>query len=157
MQVKATFTWFPPPQNKEWKAGRKPLLPVMRNGQPFPVSSLLRQLRMVKKSCIENYTPDSMRYELVESNNRIEKCSVLSQSYLVYPCGQKFGRPRVNTKSYVPLIAEMFITGRGFMEETSNDPAYVDFAQITGIEMDGKDFEQLLPMIEAARKKKGSG
>ena len=42
------------------------------------------------------------------------------------------------------------------MEETPNDPAYVDFAQITGIEMDGKDFEQLLPMIEAARKK-GSG
>ena len=30
MQVKATFTWFLPPQNKEWKAGRKPLLPVMK-------------------------------------------------------------------------------------------------------------------------------
>ena len=97
-----------------------------------------------------------MRYELVESNNRIEKCSVLSQSYLLIHA-DKICRPRVNTKSYVPLIAEMFITGRGFMEETPNDPAYVDFAQITGIEMDGKDFEQLLPMIEAARKKRAVG
>ena len=46
----------------------------------------------------------------------------------------------------------MFITGRGYMEETPNDPVFTDFAQITGIEMDGNDFEQILPLIREARK-----
>ena len=46
----------------------------------------------------------------------------------------------------------MFITGRGYMEESANDPAFTDFAQITGIEMDGKDFEQILPLLVEARK-----
>ncbi len=69
-----------------------------------------------------------------------------------YPCGQKFVGRGVNTKSYVPLIAEMFLSGRGYMEETANDPVFTDFAQLTGIDMDGKDFEQILPIIETARK-----
>ena len=38
------------------------------------------------------------------------------------------------------------------MEETPDDPVFTYFAQITGIEMDGNDFEQILPLIRGARK-----
>lgn len=101
---------------------------------------------------LENYTLDSMRNELTEANSSIKKLLGVEPKVFAYPCGQKFVGRGVNTKSYVPLIAEMFITGRGFLEETANDPAFTDFAQITAIESDGKDFEQILPLLQEARK-----
>jgi hypothetical protein len=69
-----------------------------------------------------------------------------------YPCGSTFVGQGVNTKSYVPLIAELFLAGRGWLDEGPNNPSFCDFAQLTGMEMDGKDFDQILPLIENARK-----
>jgi len=101
---------------------------------------------------LENYTLDSMQAELTAANSQVEKLLGVKPKVFAYPCGQKFVGRGTGTKSYVPLIARMFITGRGWLEEIPNDPLFTDFAQITGIEMDGKDFDQILPLIEAARK-----
>jgi hypothetical protein len=45
----------------------------------------------------------------------------------------------------------MFSSGRLWMSEAPNDPGFCDLAQATGVEMDGRDFEQMLPILEAAR------
>ena len=105
-----------------------------------------------RKHALEDYNLDSMRNELVESNRLIMELLGVKPVVFAYPCGQKFVGRGINTKSYVPLIAELFLTGRGFLEETPNDPGYTDFTQLTGIEMDGKDFDQILPLLEEARK-----
>ena len=47
----------------------------------------------------------------------------------------------------------MFETGRGWLDEGPNDPAFCDMAQLTGMELDGKSFEQILKLIEAAKSK----
>ena len=65
---------------------------------------------------------------------------------------QTFVGRGVNTQSYVPVAASLFVTARGWLDEAPNDPAYVDFAQITGIESDGKDFDEILGVIDNARK-----
>ena len=49
------------------------------------------------------------------------------------------------------MIAKHFLLGRVWKSEAPNDPNYDNFAQLTGIEMDGQDFEQILPLIEEAR------
>jgi hypothetical protein len=36
------------------------------------------------------------------------------------------------------------------MDESPNDPGFCDLAQLTGMEMDGKEFEQILPLLEKA-------
>ena len=69
-----------------------------------------------------------------------------------YPCGQTFIGRGQNTRSYVPVVAELFFTGRGWLDEGPNDPTFCDFAQLTGMEMDGKDFDQILPLLENAKK-----
>jgi hypothetical protein len=48
-------------------------------------------------------------------------------------------------------VAESFLLGRTWMDEAPNDPLYCDFAQLTGMEMDGKDFPQIKALIESAR------
>jgi ABC-type Mn2+/Zn2+ transport system ATPase subunit len=47
----------------------------------------------------------------------------------------------------------MFVSGREWASETPNDPAFCDLAQVTGIAMDGLDFEQLQPILETAKER----
>ena len=105
-----------------------------------------------REKALENYTLEQMRAELMEANKSIEAMLGVKPEVFAYPCGQTFVGRGVNTKSYIPVIAELFLTGRGWLDEGPNDPAFCDFAQLTGMEMDGKNFEEILPLLESARK-----
>ncbi len=100
---------------------------------------------------LEAYTLEKMRNELTEANAQIQQLLGVNPQVFAYPCGQTFIGRGVQTKSYVPLVAELFLSGRGWLDEGPNDPAFCDPAQLTGMEMDGKDFEQILPLLEKAR------
>ncbi|MEP7373976.1 MAG: polysaccharide deacetylase family protein [Chitinophagaceae bacterium] len=152
LHVKATFYVLPSAVEKRLEGWKK----AVAGGQEIGNHSLHHPCSgnfvWSKENALENYTLDSMQAELTNANNLIQKLLGVKPKVFAYPCGQKFVGRGLDTKSYVPLIAKMFITGRGFLEETANDPAFTDFAQITGIDMDGKNFEQILPFILEAKK-----
>ncbi len=101
-----------------------------------------------REKALENYTLDQMQAELRQANQGIERLVGVRPVSFAYPCGQKFvGRGR-NLRSYVPLVAEEFLTGRGWMDEWANDPAFCDMAQLMAMELDGKDFEQVKQIID---------
>jgi peptidoglycan/xylan/chitin deacetylase (PgdA/CDA1 family) len=100
---------------------------------------------------LEDYTIERIRRELLEANRRIAALLGVTPESFAYPCGQTFVGRGLRTQSYVPVAAALFTTARGFLDEAPNDPSYVDFAQLTGIESDGKDFEDIQPIIEGAR------
>jgi peptidoglycan/xylan/chitin deacetylase (PgdA/CDA1 family) len=104
------------------------------------------------QEALENYTLKQMREELIETNRQIERLLGVKATVFAYPCGSTYVGRGVNTKSYVPLIAELFVAGRCWLDETPNAPSFCDFAQLTGMEMDGKDFDQVLPLIENSKK-----
>jgi peptidoglycan-N-acetylglucosamine deacetylase len=104
-----------------------------------------------RQKALEDYTLERMRHELVETNRRLKELLGVVPESFAYPCGQTFVGRGLDTRSYVPLVASLFQSGRGWLGEGPNDPAFCDPAQLTGIEMDGKDFEQLLPLLEQAR------
>ncbi len=105
-----------------------------------------------KPNALEEYNLDKMKSELIRANKALEAQLGITPRVFAYPCGQTFVGRGVNTKSYIPLIAELFSVGRGWLDEGPNDPTFCDMAQLTGMEMDGKEFEQILPIIENARK-----
>ena len=101
-----------------------------------------------RERALENYMLDKMQAELRQANDSIQRLLGVQPVSFAYPCGQKFvGRGR-NLKSYVPLVAEEFLTGRGWMDEWANDPAFCDMAQLMAMELDGKDFEQVKQIID---------
>jgi peptidoglycan/xylan/chitin deacetylase (PgdA/CDA1 family) len=101
-----------------------------------------------RERALENYTLAKMHAELRDASDSIERLLGVRPVSFAYPCGQKFvGRGR-NLKSYVPLVAEEFLTGRGWMDEWANDPAFCDMAQLMAMELDGKDFEQVKLLID---------
>lgn len=103
-----------------------------------------------RQKALEDYTIEKMRDELQQSNRRIKELLGVNAESFAYPCGQTFVGRGIDTRSYVPVVAAMFSSGRTWQDETANDPGFCDLAQATGVEMDGHDFEQILPIIEKA-------
>ena len=105
-----------------------------------------------RNKALENYTPEAMKRELDSANRFIYTVLGIKPVSFAYPCGQTFvGRGKM-TRSYVPLIAEMFETGRGWLGESPNDPSFCDLSQLMGMELDGKSFEQIKALIESAKR-----
>jgi peptidoglycan-N-acetylglucosamine deacetylase len=105
-----------------------------------------------RNKALENYTLCQMKMELDSASKFIEGKLCIHPESFAYPCGQTFVGKGINAKSYIPVVATLFETGRGWLDEGPNDPAFCDMAQLTGMELDGKSFEQILKLIEAAKK-----
>ena len=105
-----------------------------------------------RHKALESYTLDQMRTEMVEANEKIRELLGVTSTVFAYPCGQTFIGRGLEAKSYVPLVAELFLVGRTYRDRTPNDPVFCDFAQVTGIDMDDKSFDDILPILTNARK-----
>lgn len=108
-----------------------------------------------RDKALEDYNYERMRRELTDASALVKTLLGVAPETFAYPCGQTFvGRGRA-TQSYVPLVAELFLAGRGWMAEAAQDPRAGDLAQVMGVEMDGKDFEQIVPLLDQARETGG--
>src|SRR2546425_3566543 len=104
-----------------------------------------------RQKALEDYTLERMRQQLLDANARLRDLLGVTPEVFAYPCGQTFVGRGLDTRSYVPLVAATFLAGRGWLGEAPNDPERCDLAQVLGMEMDGKDFEQVRPLLEQAR------
>ena len=99
---------------------------------------------------LEDMSLDRMRQELTEANRAIETATGVRPVTFAYPCGQTFvGRGR-GVQSYVPLISELFLSGRLWLSEAPNDPGYADLAQLAGYPMDDVEFDELESAVRSA-------
>lgn len=104
-----------------------------------------------RDKALENYNLSAMRAELLEASSQIEEMTGVKPVSFAYSCGQTFVGRGEQTKSYVPLVAELFATGRDWLNEAPNSPVFADLAQLQAISMDGKDFkEDIRPILRRA-------
>lgn len=103
-------------------------------------------------NALEQLTLEDIANELDGANQEIRRLFGVIPRTFAYPCGQKFVGMGSEVKSYVPLVANKFIAGRGWLDEAANDPVRCDLAQILGAELDGLSFPEVELQIEQARK-----
>jgi beta-glucosidase len=106
-----------------------------------------------RHKALEDYTIQNMITELDSASKFIEKYLGVHPVSFAYTCGQAFVGSGKNTKSYVPVISALFETGRGWLDETPDDPLYCDMSKLASIELDGKSFEEVKQIIESAKNK----
>jgi len=146
--AKATFYVSIDPMKKrldEWKKAAANGHEIGNHSLTHPCSG---NFSFAYEKALENYTLNKMHFELTEANKIIERSLGVKPVSFAYPCGQKFVGRGIDARSYIPVVAENFLTGRGWMDEWSNDPAFCDMAQLMGVELDGKDFEQAKQWID---------
>jgi peptidoglycan/xylan/chitin deacetylase (PgdA/CDA1 family) len=149
--VKATFYVVPSGVKQRLEGWKK----AVASGHEIGNHSLLHpctgNFPWARKKALEDYTLKRMEQELVKTNDSIGILLGVKAKNFAYPCGQSFVGRGTNTKSYVPVVAKLFLSGRGWLGEGPNDPAFCDLAQLTGMEMDGKEFSEILPLINTAK------
>lgn len=149
--VKATFYLLPSnlvKRTEDWKK-------AVDNGHEAGNHSVLHPCTgnfiWSRHKALEHYTLVEMGKELDSANQFIENELGVKPLSFAYPCGQTFVGRSLQTRSYIPLIAARFETGRTWMNEGPNDPVYCDLAQLTGMELDGKSFQQAKTLIDSAK------
>ncbi len=154
LDIKVTFYVFPGPLQKQltgWRAAVKNGHEIANHSLTHPCSE---NFAWARKNALENMSLKQMEQQLLDSNKQIKEILGVEPMHYAYPCGLTYVGRGVKTKSYVPLVAKYFQTGRDWMGEAPNDPMHCNFDQLTCISMDGKSFEELLPIIEEAKKNK---
>ena len=105
-----------------------------------------------RHNALEDYSLQMMAAQLDGANAEIERLLGVKARTFAYPCGLKFVGRGTGVKSYVPLVAERFVAGRGYLDEAANDPAFCDLAQAMGTPFDDLDFDQMKKLVEEAVK-----
>jgi peptidoglycan/xylan/chitin deacetylase (PgdA/CDA1 family) len=150
-QVKATFFAIPGAVEQRRDGWKK----VVASGHEIGNHSLdhpcTGNFPWARAKAIEDYTLEGMSRQMSDANRRLRELLGVTPESFAYPCGQTFVGRGLDTRSTVPLVAGMFVAGRGWLGEGPNDPAFCDLAQLLGMEMDGKDFEQVRPLLDQAR------
>jgi beta-glucosidase len=149
--VKGTFYVSPGSMEQRLEAWKK----AVKNGHEIGNHSIVHpctgNFDWSRGSALEDYTLTKMYNELDSANKIVEKDLGVKPVSFAFPCGQTFVGRGENTKSYIPLVASLFESGRLWQSEGPNDPAFCDMSQLTGMEMDGKSFDQVKELIETAK------
>ena len=122
--VKGTFYVVPSVVERKLEGWKK----AVSNGHEIGNHSLNHpcsgNFPWARKKALENYSVEQIRDELIEANKEIQNLLGVQCNVFAYPCGQTFVGRGKETKSYVPVIADLFFTGRGLLKKikTSADP-----------------------------------
>ena len=106
-----------------------------------------------RKNAVENLTLERMREEMLAANRFLKEQLGVTVRTFAYPCGQTFVGRGGSVQSYVPLVAELFLAGRDWLNEDANDPFFFDPAQVLSIPSDRLDFDRIRPQIERSIKR----
>ncbi|MEY3153372.1 MAG: hypothetical protein RLZZ333_1969, partial [Bacteroidota bacterium] len=124
LEVKVTFYVFPGPLSKQLDGWRD----AVKNGHEIANHSLTHpcseNFAWARKNALENMSLKEMEQQLIESNKQIKEILGVEPMHYAYPCGLTYVGRGVKTKSYVPLVAKYFQTGRDWMGEAPNDPLH---------------------------------
>ncbi|XOV93581.1 MAG: polysaccharide deacetylase family protein [Bacteroidota bacterium] len=150
--IKATFYVVPSAVERSldgWKQAVADGHEIANHTMTHPCSG---NFLWAREKALEEMDLEDIRKQMVDCNARIKELLGVEATEFAYPCGQTYVGRGEGTQSYVPVVAQEFVSGRTWLDEAPNDPAYCDMAQLTGVEMDGKDFNEILSFIEVARK-----
>ncbi len=151
--AKATFYVSPQAVTQRlagWKA-------AVGNGHEIGNHSVLHpcsgNFPWARTKALENYSLSDMEKELQQAGRLIEENLGIQPISFAYPCGQKYVGRGATTASYIPVVASLFESGRGWLDEAANDPQFCDLSQIMAMELDGKSFEEVQKLIDSAKEK----
>jgi beta-glucosidase len=146
--IKATF--YVSPGNvknriDKWKAAAAKGHEIANHTMVHPCSG---NFPFARDRALEDFTLAQMAQDIDEASNFIESIFGTRPNTFAYPCGQSFVGRGQNTKSYVPIVANKFLAGRGWLDEAPNDPIYCDLSKIYGMASDGYDFAYIKKLVD---------
>ena len=153
--VKVTFFVNPPAVKEHLDGWKRAVASGHEIGSHTMTHPCTGNFPWSRQNALENYTLESMSQQLDEASAQIQELLGVHAVTFGYPCGQKFVGRGPEMKSYVPLIGQKFLVGRGYMDEYYNDPVFCDLAQASGTAIDDTDYIDMVKHIDKAAQQGG--
>ena len=148
--VKATFYLSPPNLEKRldgWKKAVAAGHEIANHSRSHPCTA---NYRFSATNALEDYTLATIEADIAGANADIARLLGVTPVSFAYPCGQKFVGRGAGVRSYVPVVAKRFESGRGYLDESPNDPQRCDLAQLMGTGVDGLSLSDMQRLAAAA-------
>lgn len=148
--AKATFYLSPANMEKRlegWKKAAAAGHEIANHSRSHPCTA---NYRFSAANALEDYTLARMEADILAANADIQRRIGVTPVSFAYPCGQKFVGRGERVQSYVPVIAKHFQSGRGYLDESPNDPARCDLAQLMGTGVDGLGLPEMRRLAAGA-------
>ncbi|MBQ4845415.1 polysaccharide deacetylase family protein [Pseudoalteromonas sp. MMG005] len=152
-QVKGTFYVVPESVSRQligWKKAVEYGHEIANHTSNHTCTGNFEWLR-ARGMSLENATLDWLKNDIGQANSYLKTHLGITPTSFAYPCGNTFVGRGVDTRSYVPLIAQQFQFGRTWNDETANNPNFTDFAKLTAIRIDGQSFKQIKTTLESVK------
>lgn len=150
--VKATFFVSVKSAEKRLEEWKKMIAAGHEIGSHATAHACTGNYRLASGVMLEDFDLPRMAQDIDTSIAAIQKLLGVTPKSFAYPCGQKFVGRGLQARSYIPLVAERFLVGRGFMDEMGNDPEVCDLAQAMGMDGDNLTVEQTMAQVSRAVK-----
>ena len=148
--VKATFYVSPPALVERLEGWREAVRAGHEIGNHTLTHPCSANFAFARDNSLEEASLESMAHELDEASRRVEELLAVRPVTFAYPCGNTFvGRGRT-TRSYVPLVAERFLAGRGYLNGETNDPERCDLSQLVSVGLDRAPLAHVTDLIDGA-------
>jgi peptidoglycan/xylan/chitin deacetylase (PgdA/CDA1 family) len=148
--VRATFYVLPENARKRldgWRAAAKRGHEIGNHSSTHPCTG---NFAFSRRNALEDYTLALLERNLSDASLFVEREIGTRPVSFAYPCGQTFVGRGEDVRSYVPVVAHAFHSGRLYLGEDANDPAFCDFAQLLAVGLDGLSFDEVRPFLERA-------
>ena len=148
--VRVTFYVQPDGVKKRlpgWKAALRAGHEIGNHSTTHPCSG---NYAFSRGNALEEYTLERLERDVSQASLFIARELGREPASFAYPCGQTFVGRGEGVRSYVPVVARLFRSGRLYMGEDSNDPAFCDLAQLQGVNLDGLTFDEVRPLLDKA-------
>ena len=102
----------------------------------------------MRDNALEEYSLEQIAQELDGAQQALHNLFGVTPKTFAYTCGHT-AVGRGNTKqSYIPLVAERFLVGRGWLEVRHNCPEYCDLSHVFGVPIDRLAFPEVKRLID---------
>jgi peptidoglycan/xylan/chitin deacetylase (PgdA/CDA1 family) len=148
--VRATFYVLPDGARKRlagWKAALATGHEIGNHSSSHPCTG---NFAFSRRNALEDYTLERLEADVAVASAAVAAELGRAPTAFAYPCGQSFVGRGGGVRSYVPVVARLFRTGRLYMGEDSNDPAFCDPAQLLAVNLDGLSFGAVRPIVDKA-------
>jgi len=150
--VKGTFYILPRSWEKRldgWRAAARQGHELAHHSNSHPCSI---NFGFTRTNGLEDYTIARLEADIEAATAQFQSSFGFKPVSFAYPCGQKYVGRGAATRSYVPVIAEHFESGRGYLDEAANNPEVCDLANLMGIGLDNISFADMKRHADSARK-----
>ena len=108
-----------------------------------------------RQNALEDYSLTRMEEDIVRASRALQELLDVTPATFAYPCGATFVGRGEEVVSYVPLVARLFLVGRGGFDARWNDPVFCDLTQVGSCGADGVDFTHLRNLLDSATREGG--